>query len=553
MQLLGELRKIRGNPYIVVASLAANLLGLALPLAMIQVYDRIIPRQGFETLTVLALGLCLAALADLLIRLARGHLIAIAGRRFEAQAYDLAFQYILRPGTPISALDKGGLNERLGALERLRRHHGSEAATAMLDLPFIAVFLIVMTMISPILGLAVMGFALMSLVSIWLHRIYILSLTQSRQERDSRRHSFLVETLEGVEMIKSLGVEALMQRRYERLMSVSAKITRDLSALVSFTQGVTSTLSLTAPAFVSSVGAFLVIRGEMSVGALAAAVLLTSRVIQPTLKIEALFAGERDIQQSEADAEELIGVDLRRNQSVELDTVDELRLEGVDIGVDPEKPPSLRDVSLTLRRGDCALINGADGSGRTLLLSVIAGHLPALKGEVQINGAPIADIFTSDLSERISFLSPDYTMLEGSLLENLTNFDVERNQDTAFALAEELGIENYISRHSDGLSMRVAAHVASSLPNSIHQGVMLISGLLRYPDVILFDEANFGLDHRVDKNLLEMMRRRAPDAIVLLVTRRPSYMQIANRVFEIKGDELVEMPLPKKNPEAVAV
>lgn len=546
MALQEDMRKLRSNPHIVMASLAANLLGLALPLTMIQVYDRIIPKQGFETLTVLALGLAGAAVAEFVIRMARGHLVAIAGIRFEGYAYEEAYRRMLLFGTATATVDQGTQHDRLASIERVRKHHGSDAATALLDIPFIVIFVGVMTLISPVLGAAICAFALLSLSVVWIQRGRVLKLNQERQDRDRRRHSFLVETLEGIEMIKSLGVEALMQRRYERLMSVSAGLTHDISGRINFSQGITAAIGLMAPVFMSGIGSMLVLSGQMSVGGLAAAVLLTGRVIQPTLRIEALLAGERDTKRSEQDVKELLDAPIPHTGRIDIDRISEISLQNVSLAPGDDNVRVLKNMTMTLRRGECAVVSGPEGAGRSLMLGLLAGHRRPTTGQVMINGIPLGEVSGEHLADRISLLNADFTLLEGTLLENMTAFEVAKYSDAAFRMAEQLGIKDFISRHSDGLSMRVAARAATSLPKSVHDGILLISGLVRDPDVILFDEANAGLDRETDQRMIEILRARIPDAITVLVTHRPSYKALANRNFVLRDGVLHEKTLVLK-------
>lgn len=540
MAIQVDMRRLRRNPHIVVASLTANVLGLALPLLMLQIYDRIIPKQGHETLLVLAVGLIGAAIAEFTIRMARGHLVALASMRFDDYAYKEAFARMLKFGTLDRHEDQGTQHERLASIDRVRKHHSSDAATALLDVPFIFLFVTVLALISPVLGIALCGLAAFSLAVVWIQRKRILAMTLERQDRDRRRHSFLVETLEGIEMIKSLGIENLLQRRYEKLMSVSALVTHDMNGQINRTQGITATIGLMAPVFMSGVGSLLVLSGQMTMGGLAAAVLLTGRVVQPTLRIEALMAGEKDIKKSEVEVQELLNAPLRHTGRAHIDQVRQIRLDGVSVSPGNEDKIVLDDVSLTLTRGDCVVVNGAEGSGRSVLLGVLSGHLAPNAGHVFINGQPLAEISGDALSDRVSLLSPEATLLEGTLLENLTAFDEAKYRDVAFALSEELGIKEFISRHADGLSMRVAARTATSLPKSVHDGVLLISGLVRAPDVILFDEANAGLDRGTDLRMIEILRKRVPHCITVMVTHRPSYMALANRTYLLRDGRLIE-------------
>ena len=341
-------------------------------------------------------------------------------------------------------------------------------------------------------------------------------------------------------MIKSLGIERLLQRRYEKLMSGTAEITHDMSGRINLTQGVVSAIGLATPVIMSAVGSLLVLNGQMTVGAVAATVLLTGRVIQPLLRIEALVAGERDIRQAEEIVADLLHSPETRRRPVALDKIKEITLRHADVTVGKSGKNLVQDANLTLRRGDCVSLSGEDGSGRSVLLSVLACQAPTTNGDLLVNGLPIHTLDQDALNDRIAFLSSNHTMLDGTLLENLTAFEIDKHQKVAFELAEELGIGDFIAQHANGLSLKLAARTASSLPASIHDGVVLISGLVKSPDVILFDEANAGLDRKFDLNMIEILRKRIPDCIIVMVTHRPSYIAIANRHISIEQGQLIE-------------
>ncbi len=538
---LPDLRRLRRDPHIVMASMCSNLLSLALPLVMIQVYDRIIPREGYATMTVLAAGLASAALIDLLLRLARGRIMGSASARFEAEARAEVFRRLLSRDPALDGLDRGALHDRLDGVDRLRKHHGGEAATALLDLPFVLVFIAVLSLISPLLGLTVSTIALTAVGLVSIQRRAIGALTAQRQERDQRRHAFLTEAIEGAEMIRNLGIGDLMQRRYERLMSVNVGLTSALNGKVSLAQGITAAIGLMAPVVMAGVGSWLYIAGQMSVGAVAAAVLLTSRVIQPVLKIEALLAGEANLARTESQTRDLLSARTPRAGGLWLDRIDGISLDKVTLAPDGADQRGLREASLELRRGDCLWLTGDEGSGRSRLMSLLAGGGLLQSGTLRLNGRDSREIAPEVFADRVALLRADHTLLEGTLLENLCAFDIAGNRRKALALAEELGISEFIARHPEGLAMRVAAGQSGGLPTSIHDGAVLVSGLVRMPDVILFEEANAGLDRAVDTRLLGYLRRRLPDVITVIVSHRPSYTALANRVAELRDGRLVEI------------
>ena len=208
----------------------------------------------------------------------------------------------------------------------------------------------------------------------------------------------------------------------------------------------------------------------------------------------------------------------------------------------------LRGVDLSLRRGDCVAIEGADGAGRTTLLSLIAGFLTPEAGEIRIDGAPLAHIDPAEMSRRIRILSPDHTLLHGTLLENLTAFRPAETQETALALARDLGIDRFIAQHPDGLGLKLSARGGGALPKSVHDAALLVAGLADRPDVILFDEANIGLDHRADAALRGLLARLKPEVILVLVTYRPSLQALADRRYRLEEGVLVPVSAGRTEP-----
>ena len=545
MRFPHDLRRLRWNPSIVAASLLTNLFALALPLAMLQVYDRVIPKGGTATLAALAAGLVVAALADLAIRAARGQLIAAAAASFEAATHERALDRILRPGAdPFWTGGDVPLIERFGAIERLRRHDGGEAAVAFLDLPFIAIFLVVMTVISPALGSGALAITAVALAVVWLHRRRINRLGDERLDRDHRRHAFLSESIEGIEAIRGLGVEPAMERRYERLMAGSAAITHDLAGAVNYTQGLAGTLALMSPVAMAGLGSYLVITDQMTVGGLAAGVLLTGRIIQPALRIEALLAGERDTEGAARALDGLLRAPILSEGRVRAERIDAIDLEDVSWAPQPGARPVIDGVSLALRRGECVSIEGEDGSGRSTLLALIAGHRRPDRGRITVGGTDLREINPASLADRVSLLSPDHRMLTGTLFENLSALEPGRLGQDALALAREMGVDQAVAAHHEGYAAAVAARGADGLPNAVHDGVLLVAGLVGRPDVILFDEANSHLDARADRALHDLLRRRIPEAITVLVTYRPSFKALASRHYALSDGRLRRLDPP---------
>lgn len=531
----------------VAASLASNLFALAVPIALLQVYDRVIPNAGTATLSTLAIGLVIFGAADFAVRISRGHLIGRTGLNFEVAAHDRAIDRLFHAGAdPFWRGSGAALTDRFAAIETLRRRHAGEAGLAVLDLPFIVVFLGVLFVISPAIAAAVLAVTAVAAITVWLRWRRIAALSRERTDCDHRRHAFLTESLGGIEEIRSLGAEASMARRYERLMGCSVHLTRELTASITLLQGLVGAVALIAPALVASLGAWLVIVDQMTVGGLAAAILLTGRIVQPTLRLNALMVGEHDVAAAEGDLVELLEAPILDCGGAPVRRIETIQLRDVGWDGGNNASPVLNGLSLDLRRGDCISIEGEDGSGRSTLLSILAGHRRPDRGLVLINEQQIETLDPVTLASRVALLSPEQEILPGSLAENLTAFEPGIRSDEAEALARDLGISQALAVHHSGLTTRTGVKGSHGLPKATRDGITLVAGLVKRPDLILFDEANSNLDAKIDVALLEVLRRRLPDAITVLVTYRPSFRRLAQRRFVLSDGRLTEMPVPDR-------
>ena len=535
VKAVNRLRRVRLSPDIILASLTINMLGMALPITMIQIYDRIIPNAGYQTLTVLMSGVFAAIFAEAAVRMARSALLTRSGAVFESSVYDDVLSALVeRPGPNLSKYAPGELSNRLRAIDKIRSHYCSEGAASLLDIPFIGIFVLMMLMISGELGVIVVGFVCLVFAIVRLMRRKNLVLNLDREASDTRRQSFLVQSLLGIEFIKSSGIENLMERRYERLMSGSAPIGARIGAQTQMSQGITAIIGLLAPFLTTSVGAYLVIQGSMSVGGLAASVLLTGRVIQPVLRIEAYWGGRDAIKHAEVELKSILETnEIQGNELEELKSLDSIELRNISWQPDLGRPPVLSEISLKLKRGDCISIFGGEGSGKSSLLSVLAGQLTPSDGEVLINGVPIANFIPDDVSGVVSTLTRENGLLDGSLSENLTGFKGSALLPDAMELAAAIGIDRFIEKHSMGIDMRVYSGGKSGLPNAIADSVVIIGGLANSPDLILFDDANSRLDAEQDQKLLSVLGHLQPDVILVLITHRPSYLKLAKTRLDL--------------------
>lgn len=534
MSVYKSLQSALRDPALIGASVASNLLGLAIPLAMIQIYDRIIPNEAYETLIVLAAVVLTTVVAEMLLRGARHFLLGLAGQRFEFTAYAAALRAIMnQPSVEASRQNEGTLFTQLSSIDRLREIYTGPSIMALLDLPFAFLFLFVIMLISPFTGGAVLVVLSIAFLILRSSRTKVTALQEQRKEIEAQRHSFLAEVLRAMSSVKSQGIEGFMRRRYERLLSRSGEKTFDMNARIHTAQGFAGAIGSLAPLFVCCIGAYSVIHDAMTVGSLAAMVLLTGRIVQPVLQFEAFLAGSETARNAREDLDAILNLPTAPDGKNGLWGVCKLDLVDVETEAEPRTGMWFEGLNVSLKTGDCITLDAPNPLYQSAFLRVLGAEAAFRRGQYLINDQPAEAFRSADRAEAVRLLGPESQLIEGTIMENMTNFAPDLHRHRALALASEIGVDRFFSESADGYETQIGSSNDVSLPKSIADATLIVSGLVTEPDVILFDEANAALDLETDQKLLTLLERLRPNSIIVLVTGRPSFRNIATGSLDL--------------------
>ncbi|RME66055.1 MAG: ATP-binding cassette domain-containing protein, partial [Alphaproteobacteria bacterium] len=437
---------------VLAASLVLNLTALALPVVVLQVYDRIIPYRATATLSLLVGGLLVALMLDAALRAARSYLAGWAGARFEHAAGTQAVGRILATDLArIESVPAGVHLDRLASIDPVRDFYASHASLVLVDLPFALLFVGFLGLIGgslvivPLLLMLAFGAAALAIGNC-LHRAL-----DARAHCDDRRYNFIIEVLTGIRTVKGLGMERLMMRRYERLMESSAAASYHVGYLSHLAQSIGSSFSQITMIAVAAIGSLAVIDGRITIGALAACTLLAGRTVQPVLRALGIWSRFQNIRIAEArlgDIDALPGEGTPGGEPV--GPIEELALAQVTVGFAGAPTPLLNGASLVLRRGTITAISGDNGSGKSTLLWALMGGIKPQAGQVLVNGRPLGACDIHAVRAQIAYLPQWPALFQGSVLDNLTAFGGAAFEDEALRLAALLGLDRVIAKLPDG-------------------------------------------------------------------------------------------------------
>lgn len=304
---LSHLRTYRFS--LLIAALVINLLSLALPITLLQVYDRVLPHNSIPTLTLLILGVLGALLIEAVLRLGRAYISSLSAAKFEHESSQKAVGHLLSASLIDYDKTAPGLHlQRLNSLNLLRDFYSGQAIGAIVDLPFVVLFLALIAVIGGVLVAVPVGILLAFFLTAMILGHQLRAALDKRSQSDERRYNFIIETLTGIHTIKSMAMENLMVRRHEQLQEQCSG--DDLIAARSAHAAVnaSATFSMLTMVMVAAIGSVLVINGDLTVGGLAACTMLSGRSIQPLQRAMSLWTQFQNIRVARQRVNELFEI-----------------------------------------------------------------------------------------------------------------------------------------------------------------------------------------------------------------------------------------------------
>jgi ATP-binding cassette subfamily C protein LapB len=529
------------------ASFLINLLSLAMPLVILQVYDRIIPNQAYGTLTLLIAGLAFALVLDAMLRVIRAYILGWSGARFEHLMSNAAVGRLLHADSAAYERDASGIHlARINAIDTLREFHSGQAKALLVDLPFVALFLLLIWFVAgslvlvPIALLGLLGLASVALAK------RLKGALKNRNRIDEHRHNFIIEVLDGIHTVKGLSMEAPMQRRYERLQESAAMATYDTALLSNLAQGLGALFSNVTLVAVAAAGALYVVAGNLSIGGLAACTLLAGRIMQPVLRAAGLATQLESVAIATDRVAELFRIPREAGGDIQdlPEITGAIEFRNVSYRHDQDGKDVLRDINLKIEAGEMIAILGGAGSGKSTLLSLMTRMALPTKGEVLFDGVSTANLDPEKLRGRISYLAQSPVLMRGTIMENLALFRKGEAIDDAMKAGHLLGLDKVVNLLPRGYDTMVGDGAAGNLAAGVIQSIANARALAGDKPVILFDEAQMGLDVKSDQELNKALVHLKGKATVVLVTYRPSLIGLADRRFELRDGTLHAVPAP---------
>ncbi len=524
------------------AALLINIFALALPLFTMNVYDRVVPNHAIETLWALSVGVFLMLSADFLMRLLRGHFVDEASARIDVEISAILMERVLGMQLAYRCESVGSFAANLRGFEQVRDFIASSTVTAMIDLPFALLFLLVISWISPWLALPVIVAFGLILLGGWVMQHRLHHLSELTHKASALRNATLVESLSAIETIKAQGAEGVIQAKWERANSYLAQMSVQMRGISSGAQYATYFTSQAVTVLIVIVGVYLIGQRDLSMGALIACSMLSSRALAPAAQVIGLLMQYQAARTALNSLNTIMDKPLER--PADKNFVRRSKLNG-DIEFRnvkfayPQHPNSALDgLSFKLSAGEKVALIGRVGSGKSTIQKLILGLYQPTEGAVLLDGLDLLQLDPADVRCNVAYVAQDVNLLYGSVRDNIKLSMPYADDDAVLAAAEIAGLDDFVKRHPRGLDLLVGER-GESISGGQRQSVGLARAVLQNSPILLLDEPTSAMDYPTEAAINTRIQAFAKDKTVVLVTHRTSLLSMVDRVIVVDNGKIV--------------
>ncbi|BAO84349.1 ABC-type bacteriocin/lantibiotic exporters, contain an N-terminal double-glycine peptidase domain [Serpentinimonas maccroryi] len=527
---------------VLLAAFLTNLFAVAMPLFMMNVYDRVVPNQAFDTLWVLSAGIAIIVLGDLMLKVMRSRFVDLASSRADVKLSAFIMERVLGMRMEQRPASAGSFAANLRAFESVRDFIGSATVVAFIDLPFALIFFLVIGWIAPMMLIPLfIGAAVLLLYALAVQgRMH--TLTETTYRASAQRNATLIEGLVGFETLKALAAEAPIQRKWEQSAALLARVGAQLRLLSASSGHTAAFVQGTVTVAIVILGVYLIGARELTMGGLIACSMLASRAMAPIGQVAGLLVQYHTASTALSSLEEVMQREVERPDGANFITRG--RIEGaiefkdVSFNYPGQSNASLRNVSFRLKAGERVAILGRIGSGKTTLEKLILGLYRPTSGAVLIDGIDLRQLDPAELRRHIGYVQQDVMLFYGSLRDNITLGAPLADDADVLKAATLSGIVELVNQHPEGFDMLVGER-GESLSGGQRQGVAIARAVINDPSILLLDEPTSSMDHSSEEDIKKRLQQFVPGKTVVLVSHRTSLLDLVERIIVMDAGRIV--------------
>jgi len=526
---------------VILASILINLFAIAMPLYVMNVYDRVVPNFATDTLWVLSVGLLVVLIADFTLKLMRSWFVDLAATRADVKISASIMERVLNRKLKHRPASSGSFASSIQSFDHLRNFIGSMTLVALVDFPFILLFTFIIFLIAPIMAVPILVGATIVLIYALIAQVKLQQLAEKSQQASAIRNGHLVEGVSNIEHLKTFRRESSLQRYWEQATQFLAENQANNRFIAGSIMHTAQTTQHLVAVSIVIIGVYLIIEGDLSQGGLIAAYLLSSRAMAPVAQAAGLVGQYHQAKTALDSVNDIMQQEVERPDGK--NWVARQQLDGavefkqVAFNYPETEQASLKGISFKLNPGDKLVILGRNGSGKSTLKKLLLGLYQPKDGQIFIDGVDIQQIDPAQLREFIGYVPQDIRLFSGSIKENIVT-GKPLSDEQLVALAQLTQLQPLLNQTDAGWDSEVGEG-GQRLSGGQKQLIGLARGLAYQPNLILLDEPTAALDHATEEIIKKNLSAYLADKTAIISTHRTSLLSLANRIIVIDQGKIV--------------
>lgn len=527
---------------VIIASLLSNIFAFAMPLFVMNVYNRVVPNNAVETLWVMAIGVFIMITADFALHMARGYLTDLAASRTNTRLSADMMEQVLSMRSEARPASVGSMVNSIQGFDSVRSFISSATVFAYVDLPFSIFFIIVIAVIAWPLAIPILIGGLLVLAEAVMVQKQMRELSETTNRASSLKNATMVESLVAIESVKTQNLESTVQSRWEKtvahLEAANVKMRLLSSAVISWTQWINVTISIATMV----IGVYLIRANAISMGSLIAAYMLSSRAMMPISRVAGLLMQYYSTSRSLSALDDIMNKETEHEEGVTFlsrpDIAGGIHFRDVGFAYPEQERPALSALNFTVKPGEHVAIVGPIGSGKSTLFKLILKLFRQTEGSILTDGTDSRQMDPAELRRAIGVVPQEVMLFYGTLRDNLVMGNPYITDQALLQAIQISGVDGIVKNHPKGFDMQVGERGAN-LSSGQRQAVAIARAVLKNPSLLLLDEPTSAMDSGSEEHVRHNLKIFARDKTLLLVTHRTALLDLTERVIVLDGGRIV--------------
>ncbi len=526
---------------IAILTLFINIFALAIPLFVMNIYNRVVPNQAYETLFVLASGTFLILIFDIILKYARSHIIEKVSKDLGLFWEEELMRKMMLIDTQHDKYMSGSKANLFKELQQVRDFFTNRSMVQIIDFPFFIIAILVIYLISPIIAVVPFIFAVLIILFNLLMQKPISKLSKNSSENLQLKYSFIYESIQGTQSIKLSNATPSRMHLWRNIVAFADGIGMRIQTLHTLSMNISQFLLQLVVILVVILGVFEISEKNLSVGALIAITMLASRAMMPIVNLSSIVIRTKEMGESIERIDEFMSKPTEDKESAEsgIGTLKgKLEFKDVTFTFDGSKHPAIESASFTIEAGERVGIIGQTGAGKSTLLNLLMGLYKPSSGSIYLDNHDISTIHPVEIRQNIGIMPQEPFLFNATIKENIELFR-PISKERMLEIITFVGLDDLIKKSGKGDAFQVGERGANLSVGQRHL-VSLARAIATQPSMLILDEPTSGLDIGLEKRLIDKLKSGlGADNTLIVITHRLAALELVDRILVINDGRVV--------------